>query len=288
MTLVASLMLGVLIGLSLGALGGGGSILTVPALVYVLHEPAQAATTGSLVIVGVTALIGALGYTHAGNVRWGAGIVFGVVGVAASYLGTDLNLRVNPDVLLLAFAALMLIAATAMLRRSASAGDVLPNSATELSGPDSPSGQGGSSTLTATKPMTLVRGYRTLTVAVAVKVVSAALAVGFLTGFLGVGGGFVAVPTLVMALDFPMAVAVGTFLLVIALNSAAALAARAGSETFHWSIIVPFTAAAIVGSVAGKEVADRVSGAALSRAFAALLIAVAVYVAIRSGVGLAA
>ena len=110
----------------------------------------------------------------------------------------------------------------------------------------------------------------------------AGLAVGFLTGLLGVGGGFIIVPALVMVLGYPMPVAVGTSLLVIAINSAAALAARVGHQTFHWSIIVPFTLAAIVGSLAGRRVAERVRPDTLTRAFSALLIAIAVYVTVRS------
>jgi len=91
MNLVAALALGLLIGLSLGTLGGGGSILTVPALVYVLGEPARAATTESLVIVGIAALVAAVGHARAGQVKWGAGLIFGAIGVAASYAGTAAN-----------------------------------------------------------------------------------------------------------------------------------------------------------------------------------------------------
>lgn len=122
----------------------------------------------------------------------------------------------------------------------------------------------------------------------AVRILLAGLAVGFLTGFLGVGGGFVIVPVLVMVLGYPMPVAVGTSLLVIAVNSAAALTARAGTATFHWSLIIPFAAAAIAGSLAGKGVTDRVTPKALTTAFAVLLFAVAGYVAVRAGLALSA
>ena len=106
--------LGLLIGLSLGALGGGGSILTVPALVYLLGLSAQEATTASLVIVGVTAAAGSIGHARSGHTRWGAGVLLAAVGVPASLLGTALNRQVDPDVLLLSFAALMLVAAVGM------------------------------------------------------------------------------------------------------------------------------------------------------------------------------
>ncbi|GAB3493727.1 sulfite exporter TauE/SafE family protein [Flexivirga lutea] len=260
-TLIAALALGLLIGAGLGALGGGGSILTVPALVYLLGESAPAATTGSLVIVGITSLIGAVGHARSGNVRWATGALFGLTGVVASWPGTALNRQVDPDVLLLVFAGLMLVAALGMVRHvtGSDTADHAPDRSDVL------------------RPV----GGRIARFA------GAGLLVGFLTGFLGVGGGFIIVPALVMALDFPMTVAVGTSLLVISLNSAAALIARAGNATFHWSLIVPFTAAAILGSLLGAQAAKRTSHATLRRAFAGLLALVAAYVAIRSGVGLA-
>ena len=283
MSLVEALALGLLIGLSLGALGGGGSILTVPALVYVLHEHAQAATTGSLVIVGITAFVGSVGHARSGNVRWRAGTVFGVIGIAASYGGTALNRSVNQNALLLAFGALMLVAAVAMVRRTPSIAPSLADESTlAMAGaPAAPrpatgpvDASGSDTRQPRSDPATVLR------------LVLAALVVGFLTGFLGVGGGFVIVPALVMVLDFPMAIAVGTSLLIIAINSAAALAARAGTGAFHWAIIIPFTIAAIAGSLAGTRVADKASGPSLTRAFAALLVAVASYVIIRSAVSL--
>ena len=97
---------GLLIGLSLGALGGGGSILTVPALVYVLGQSPVAATTGSLVIVGITALAGMVAHARAGRVRVGQGLLFGVLGVAGSWYGSRLSASVAPAVLLAAFSVL--------------------------------------------------------------------------------------------------------------------------------------------------------------------------------------
>ena len=288
MSLVAALTLGLIIGLSLGALGGGGSILTVPALVYVLGEPARAATTESLVIVGVTALVAAIGHARAGRVRWGAGVAFGAVGIAASYAGTAANRSINPQLLLLAFAALIVLAATAMTvhqRRCVGCGDAaIPATTTTAAGER----HARVAVLTAapvTTPTTAPAATRTTTVT---KVIAAGLTVGFLTGFFGVGGGFVIVPALVMALGYPMPVAVGTSLLVIAINSGAALAARSGGATFHWAVIIPFTAAAIASSLAGKRLADRIRPATLTRAFVTLLFAVAAYVAVRSGTALLA
>ena len=294
MTLILAAILGVVIGISLGALGGGGSILTVPALVYALGQSPHSATTASLVIVGITAAAGAAAHARAGRVKWSAGTGFGVAGIAASYAGTALNRRMDPNALLLAFAALMLVTAVAMLLRSR------PRDSKAVEIPTQP--------LPETVPMTRHRlpygdaaaalppasgdSVRPATVspkratafgpALLGKVVLAGVAVGFLTGFLGVGGGFIIVPALVMVLGYPMPVAVGTSLLVIAINSAAALAARVGHQTFHWSVIVPFTLAAIVGSLAGRRASERMRPDTLARAFSGLLIAIAIYVTVRS------
>ncbi len=115
--LAIAIPIGLLIGLSLGALGGGGSILTVPALVYLLHQPPHAATTGSLLIVAITALVGMAAHWRAGRVRLAQGLTFGVLGVAGSYTGTKLSASIKPGLLLTLFAGLMLVAAAAMLRR---------------------------------------------------------------------------------------------------------------------------------------------------------------------------
>jgi uncharacterized membrane protein YfcA len=257
---LAAIAFGLLIGLTMGALGGGGSILTVPALVFALGLTAQEATTGSLVIVGVTAAIACAGHARAGRTRWGQGLTLAAAGVPASLLGTLLNSHVDPDVLLLAFAALMLVAATGMLLRTLDLDDEPPTS-----------GSGGTATAVRTHRLHLV---------------VAGLGIGFLTGFLGVGGGFVLVPVLVVLLGFEMPAAVGTSLLVIALNSGVALAARASHGAFVWSVILPFTAAAVLGSVAGTRVSDRVPADHLTRGFAGLLLAVAAYVGAQALLGL--
>jgi len=257
-TLLA-LPLGLLIGVSLGALGGGGSILTVPALVYVIGENPRNATSASLVIVGVTALTGTIGYARSRRVRWGPGLVFGVVGIGGSLLGSEFNKLVNPTVLLLAFAGLMLLAAGAMLQRSAQ-----PSSQQ----PSAPRGAGDG--LTAKR---------------LVGVAAVGTVVGFMTGFFGVGGGFVMVPSLVLALGFGMPEAVGTSLLVIALNSVVALAARGGVTAVDWRVVIPFTAAAMAGSVVGGGLAARVPASALERIFAGLLVLVSVYTATKSLLG---
>ncbi len=268
--------LGLLIGLTLGALGGGGSILTVPVLVYAVGESARSATTGSLVIVGISAGVATLGHARAGRVRWRAGLAFAAAGVAASFAGTALNARVDATVLLVCFATLMVVAASAMLSKTMV--HTHPEDDTELD--EQAAALRRPATLTGVRPARTAPSR--VTAAVAIRVVVAGVVVGFLTGFLGVGGGFVIVPALVLILRYEMPTAVGTSLLIISVNSGVALLARSGHQSFHWAVIAPFTLAAIAGSAAGKRVADRVSGAQLTRAFALLLLVVAGYVLLRA------
>ena len=256
---------GLLIGLSLGALGGGGSILTVPALVYLLGQDTRSATTGSLLIVGLTALAGMAAHHRAGRVRVSAGIVFGVLGIAGSYVGSLLSAKVAPDVLLAAFSLLMLIVAAVMFARSRREAGV-SRSAEVDEGP-----------IIRLRPSFICACPR------AAKVLVVATAVGLLTGFFGVGGGFVVVPALVLTLGFPMPVAVGTSLLVMSINSASALVERLGHGlALDWVLIGYFTAAAIIGSLLGGLVTSRVHPQRLTRVFALLLVVVALYTATRS------
>ncbi len=263
--LLLAIPLGLAIGLSLGALGGGGSILTVPALVYVLGQDPRTATTSSLVIVGLTALIALVPHARARRVRFGQGLLFGALGTAGSLVGSALSSAVAPSVLLGAFAVLMLVVATLMLRRALR----------EPIGPahDDPT----------TDPMLTLRPF-TCACPRVLKVLLTATGVGLLTGFFGVGGGFALVPALVLALGFPMPVAVGTSLLVIAVNSATALAARVSTSggQLDWALIGTFTAAAIVGSLLGGRIHTRTNPRHLTIAFAVLLVVVALYTGARS------
>ena len=258
-----------LIGLSLGALGGGGSILTVPALVYLLGQDTHAATTGSLLIVGVTALAGMAAHYRAGRVRVAQGVVFGVLGIAGSYVGSQLSVRVAPDVLLAAFSVLILVVAAMMFARSRRGQSGLPDA------------QGGSGQNEV--PVITLRPSFTCAWSRALKVLLTASAVGLLTGFFGVGGGFAAVPALVLVMGFSMPVAVGTSLLVIAINSASAVASRVGHGVdLDWTLLGVFTLAAIVGSLFGGRLSARVSPERLTTAFAVLLVVVGLYTATRS------
>lgn len=281
-TVAIAIGCGVLIGLCLGALGGGGSILTVPVLVSLLHVGPQSATSASLIIVGITSVIAAVAHARGGRVRWRAAAVFAIIGSVTAFGGSILNRAVDPQILLIAFSALMVLAAIAMLRRTRksaepeSGPDHDPNAGAE---PADGSGNSSVSVATATKPR--------VTLAQAGKLVAAALVVGFLTGFLGVGGGFLIVPALVLALGYSMPIAVGTSLVIIAITSAGAFAERLGTASIPWQIVIPFTLAAVAGSFAGTAISDRISGNALTRGFAILLLVIAVYVATTAGIELA-
>lgn len=276
--LVLAAALGLMMGLVVGALGGGGGVLTVPLLVYFLGLTAQAATTSSIIIVGITAVVGTLARLRGKLVDWRTGLIFGALGIPAAYLGTQLNHVVDQHVLLLAFAAITIVAAAAMLIHNRSKGTA---SSTEDETPAEPAGpDGGTATSTAIRTTTRLSSGRRQMIATAAKVVLSGLVVGFLTGFLGVGGGFLVVPALVIILRMPMTYAVGTSLLIIILNSVSAIASRLGSPLhLDWRIVVPFTALAVLGSLLGKRIADKLSSDALTKAFAMMLILVGGYVA---------
>jgi len=265
--LALAIPIGLVIGLTLGALGGGGSILTVPALVYLLGQDTQAATTGSLIIVGLTALAGMTAHHRAGRVRVAQGLVFGVLGIGGAYVGSLLSASVSPAALMSAFSVLMLVVAAMMLVRARRGRGSLP--VTDAGVTDG--------------PILMFRPSFACACPRALKVLITASGVGLITGFFGVGGGFVVVPALVLALGFTMPVAVGTSLLVIAINSASALVARAGHGVdLDWTLIGVFTLAAVAGSLAGGRLATRVRPERLTAAFTVLLVAVALYTAARS------
>ncbi len=286
MSLVVLLLLGLAIGAVLGGLGGGGAVLTVPALVYVVGQPAQQATTSSLLIVGLTSLVGVTTYVSAKRVRWKTGIGFGLAGIPAAYAGSYLNHRVDEHYLLIGFSVLMVIAALAMIggrtrdaADSTTGGDVRATRSPDAGPPDVPAG----AVRTVDTAAVEVEGRRQPSWT---GIVAAGLTVGLLTGFFGVGGGFVIVPALVLVLGLPMQQAVGTSLLIVAANSATSLMARVGVAQFDWSVIIPFTGAAVVATVAGKRVADHLPARRLKVGFATLLVLVATYTAWQSITGL--
>ncbi len=257
--------LGFLIGLSLGALGGGGSILAVPALVYAAGQDPRAATATSLFLVGMAALVGMGTHHRAGRVRVGTGVVFGVAGIGGSLVGTAVNQRLDPDLLLLGFSGLIVMAAWRMLTgcpTCTQVGEQLELRAAREAAPTTG---------------VLTRARAALDTRTVVTVLLAGTGVGFLTGLFGVGGGFVIVPALTLLLKLSMPEAIGTSLLVIAINSATALAARLGTDSIEWAVALPFTVAAIGGVIVGGRIADRLDAHRSLRWFAALLVAVALY-----------
>jgi uncharacterized membrane protein YfcA len=277
---VATVALGLVIGLVIGGLGGGGGALTVPALVYLLGLTAQDATTSSVLIVGISSLAGALTRLRDGSLRWRTGFAFAAVGVPAAYVGSVLNHRADQAVVLVTFAVVTVVAAVAMLvegRRGGGAEECAETDDRDGSDP-APASGGATGTVVATRP-TIER--RRLLVRTAT-IVGCGAAVGFLTGFLGVGGGFLVMPVLVIALRMPLTAAVGTSLLIMVLNAATAFASRFGDLSVDWDVVVPFTLASVAGTLIGRRVADRLSGAALTRIFAVVLLLVGIFVGVES------
>jgi uncharacterized protein len=237
------IVLAALIGLSLGVLGGGGSILTVPIFVYVLGFGAKEAIAMSLAVVGATALFGAVGHWKVGNVDLRVALVFGVVAMAGTYLGARLAVYFSGAAQLSLFAVVMLIAAVFMFR----------------GGPGVRAAQVRAEGVAITEmPLGLI--------------VIEGIAVGVLTGLVGVGGGFLIVPALVVLGRLPMKQAVGTSLVVIAMKSAAGFYGYLGQVEVPWAFMTLFTGVAIVGILGGTYLVRFVSQHALQRAFALFLV----------------
>jgi uncharacterized membrane protein YfcA len=239
--LALELSLGFAIGLSLGLLGGGGSILTVPALVYFIGQTPHAAVTTSLAIVGANSLMGASFHRAQGTLDWTVALVFGGAGMLVAYFASGISKMLPPAVLLIAFALLMLVIGVVMLLRRKNV-DHEPR---------------------ATRPLWVV--------------LASGAGVGLLTGVLGVGGGFLIVPALVMLVGLPMQAAVGTSLIVIAMNSLAGLAGHLSTEPFNIVLTLVFTLAGLAGTFAGAQLSKRLPAQKLQKAFAWFVIALAIF-----------
>ena len=249
------------IGASLGLLGSGGSILTVPVLTYVLGQNEKVAIAGSLAIVGGISLIAGLPFARRGLVDGRSVLWFGVPGMAGSWTGAALAAYVSGTVQMVAFAVLALVAALNMARSARPRPKREPET---------------------TAPATERKRRPALRIAID------GLVVGVVTGFVGVGGGFMIVPALVLLGGLPMTLAVGTSLFVIAMKSAAGFAkyldVLADSELeLDWPVLVTFTLVGVLGSFAGRAFGGRLSEAALRRGFAAFLAVVGVYILVRNG-----
>ncbi len=236
--------LAVVVGLTLGLLGGGGSILMVPLLTYVAGLPPKVAIASSLFIVGVTSAVSMIAHARAGNVRWRTGLIFGAAGMAGAFAGGLIGGQLPGTVLMVAFALMMLATAIAMIRgrRKAAPAD---GETREL-----PVG----------------------------RVILDGLVVGLVTGLVGAGGGFLVVPALALLGGLPMAVAVGTSLLVIAMKSFAGLAGYLTAVTLDWGLVGLVTAAAVLGSLLGAAISRRVPDKRLRAVFGWFVLAMGVFV----------
>ena len=245
-TLLVALILGLVIGSLLGLLGGGGSILAVPALVYGVNQPLAAAVPTSLLVVGISSAAAVLPRLR--QVQWRLAAIFGVTGAAAAFGGAAVNRLLNPAIVLLGFAAVMVVAALRMLRSSDDVGGscALP---------------GGGVNWRSCLP----------------KAAAAGVVVGFLTGLFGVGGGFLIIPALTLLLGLPMATAVATSLIVIVINSAAGFTAHLSDASINVGIAAAFTGAAVLGSLTAGRLAPRLPGERLRRWFAYRVLAVAAF-----------
>ena len=231
-TLVLTVVLAVGIGASLGLLGGGGSILAVPLLVYVADLPTKEAIATSLLVVGATSAVGVIPHARAGRVRWRTGLIFGTAGMTGAYAGGRLAAYIPGTILLAGFALMMLATSIAMIRgRRPKPGKPVPHELPVL------------------------------------HVIADGIIVGLVTGLVGAGGGFLVVPALALLGGLPMPVAVGTSLLVIAMKSFAGLAGYLSTVHINWALAAAVTAAAILGSLAGGRLAGRIPEVVLRKSF---------------------
>lgn len=249
MTITLALVLGAAIGVLLGLLGGGGSILAVPALVYALGLDLRQAIPISLIVVGVAAAFGAAPKVRANQVQWRLAAIFAAIGIPATFLGSAIGGRLPEAAIMIGFAAVMVGAGIRMLQ---DAGDT------------------GTACTVGKEGINWRR--------CAPRSIPAAFVVGLLTGLFGVGGGFLIIPALVLMLGVEMPIAIGTSLLIIAANSAGGVLAHLNHAQINWAVTTAFVASAIVGSLLAGQFGTRIDTGRLRHWFAYLVFAVAAYV----------
>ncbi len=242
---VVGVLFALLIGVSLGLLGGGGSILTVPILLYVFHLPPRVAIATSLLVVGSTSAAALIPHARAGRVRWRTGAFFGAASMVGAYAAGRVAKFIPASALLLLFGAMMLVTAVAMMR-----------------------GRKADTGAPAAEPAEFP----------VVKVIAEGLVVGGVTGLVGAGGGFLVVPALVLLGGLPMGVAVGTSLLVIAMKSFAGFAGYLASVSVPWGTAGAVVAAAIVGSVVGGRLVSVIPADRLRKGFAWFVVVMAIFI----------
>lgn len=249
--MLSAAVIGVLIGVVVGALGAGGGILSVPVLVYLLGQSPHDAAAGSLVIVTLTALVSIISPARAGRVKWKKGAIFAAVSIIGSVVGSRLSFLVAGEKLMRLFAVLLVCVAVIMIRKG-------------------------------------IRARRDLepdrrTVANPLMLVLAAIFTGLLTGFFGVGGGFAVVPMLIIALGFKMRDAAATSLLVMIVVSLTGLVSRIGTGVhIGWPVILIFAAASMFGGVIGGPLSAKVKSSTLTIIFGVLLAGVAVFTGVQT------
>lgn len=271
--LIFAAILSVVMGITLGLLGGGGSILTVPILRYVLEVPAKATIAASLLIVGTTAGIGLIPHARSGNVVWRAGFIFAGFAMAGAYAGGHLAQFIAGPVLLLMFGALMLVTGVAMLRKKKNKEQAAEDEPLVESDELLDAGSGASplekKKAREPKPWWMIGAE--------------GLVVGLVTGMVGAGGGFLVVPALVLLGGLGMVEAVGTSLLVIAMKSFAGFAGYAAHVEIDWALTGIVTLAAAVGTIGGAWIAQRVDPKKLRQGFAYFVFAMAALIIYQEG-----
>jgi uncharacterized membrane protein YfcA len=242
---------GAIVGFSLGLVGGGGSILAVPLLIYLVGVPSAHVAIGtSALAVAVNAAANLAQHARAGVVKWHCAMVFAAAGVIGAYAGSSLSKLVDGQKLLALFALLMLAVAGMMLRGRASAG----NEAVRLDRENTP------------------------------KLVGLGLATGTLSGFFGIGGGFLIVPGLMLATGMPILNAIGSSLVAVAAFALTAAANYARSGFVDWWLAATFIAGGVIGGIAGTQLAATLgkTRGRLNIAFAGIIFAVAIYMLVRA------
>ncbi|APT93021.1 hypothetical protein CPHO_09145 [Corynebacterium phocae] len=242
------LIAGALIGVVVGALGAGGGILSLPALSILMGLSAQQASTGSLIVVGLSSLVALLTRMKSGTILWREGAAFGLLGLVGAQLGVRASFLVSERVLMTAFALLLLAVSVATLKdkHTAPAPDRSP-----------------------------AKHYAVL--------VLASTATGMLTGFFGVGGGFIIVPALLFIFHTTMREAAGTSVLVMLIVAIASLITRLdGGVSLPWLSVGLFAVASMAGALLGKPISERVPERTLSRTFAGMLVVIAIITLIRT------
>lgn len=249
--MLLTLSLAIIIGLLLGLLGGGGSILTVPMLVYLLHVEPKLAIVTSFVVVGVSSLMALIPHARRGSVCWKSGLFFGLAGMVGAFGGGRMAVQFSGDLLMSLFGLISLFTGLLMLRGK----------------------RADAKTAAVAQPTSVcpiqVPFFRVL---------FDGFFVGGLTGMVGVGGGFMIVPALTLLVGLPMQGAVGTSLLIIAMNALAGLSGYSQHVALDWQLTGLVTAGAISGSAVGGWVSAYIKPAALRRAFGIMVIGVAGYV----------